>query len=56
MKKEIIKLKKPEIRLIYYIREIKYGSCEIFIQDGIPIRIEKAKQSIKLVDNFKNSP
>jgi len=43
-----IELSDKELRLIEELRKIKYGELVVFLQDGQPIRIEKAIKSIKL--------
>lgn len=42
------KKSEKEERLLAIIREVEYGEIRIIIQDGIPIRIEELKKSIKL--------
>lgn len=42
------KLDTKEENLIKIINDIKFGEIKIIIQDGLPIRIEKVKKSIKL--------
>ncbi|MGH4123454.1 MAG: DUF2292 domain-containing protein [Clostridium sp.] len=37
-----------EVKLIKIIRDIAFGEIKVIIQDGIPIRIEEIKKSIKL--------
>lgn len=37
-----------EKNLIRLIREVKYGELRVIIQDGVPIRVEELKKSIKL--------
>lgn len=34
--------------LIKLIREMGYGSLTVFIQNGVPVRAEKIKESIQL--------
>lgn len=43
-----LNLTPQEISLIRHIRELKYGSVTVFIQNGVPIRIEQIKESIQL--------
>ncbi|MBP3930101.1 MAG: DUF2292 domain-containing protein [Peptostreptococcaceae bacterium] len=42
------KKSEKEERLLSIIRQVEYGEIRIIIQDGIPIRIEELKKSIKL--------
>jgi len=42
------KLDIKEEKLIKIINDIKFGEIKIIIQDGLPIRIEEVKKSIKL--------
>lgn len=42
------KLDIKEENLIKIIKDIKFGEIKIIIQDGLPIRIEEVKKSIKL--------
>jgi len=37
-----------EVKLLEFIRQFGYGRLEIFVEDGQPVRIIKAAQSIKL--------
>ena len=37
-----------EIRLIEYLRELKFGKVEIVVRDGIPQKIIKKEQNIVL--------
>ncbi len=37
-----------EEKLIKIINDIKFGEIKIIVQDGLPIRIEEIKKSIKL--------
>lgn len=43
-----IKKSEKEEKLLSIIKEIKHGEIRIIIQDGLPIRIEELKKSIKL--------
>lgn len=45
---ESIKKSEKEEKLLSIIREVKYGEIRIIIQDGLPIRIEELRKSIKL--------
>lgn len=44
----IKELHKNEIKLLKFIKEIKYGEITIKIQDGVPVMIEKATEKVKL--------
>ncbi len=48
MKEENKKLDSKEENLIELIHNIKYGEIKIIVQDGLPIRVEELKKSIKL--------
>lgn len=48
MKEESQKLDPKEENLIEIIHDIKYGELKIIVQDGLPIRVEELKKSIKL--------
>lgn len=37
-----------EKRLIEFVRKLEFGEIKIIVQDGVPIRIEEMKKSIKL--------
>ena len=37
-----------EKKLLEYLRAIPYGQVTIFMQDSIPVRIERIKESIML--------
>ncbi len=41
-------LNDKECTLIKLLREIKYGQVKIYIENSMPVRIEKIKESIKL--------
>ena len=45
---DTIKIDQKEIKLLDIIRELKFGEVKIIVQDGLPIRIEELKKSIKL--------
>ncbi len=47
-KEEALRMSDKEQRLIALLRGIQYGEVKIVIQDGVPIRIEEIKKSIKL--------
>ena len=46
--KQNLKISEKEEKLLSIIKEVKYGEIRIIIQDGVPIRIEELKKSIKL--------
>jgi len=41
-------LNDKEYALIKLLREIKYGQVIIYLENGVPVRIEKIKESMKL--------
>ena len=41
-------LSEHEQKVIAIMREIKFGKIEIVIQDGIPIRVDEIRKSIKI--------
>ena len=43
-----ILLKEREINLINELRKIPYGQATVYMQDGVPVRIERIKVSILL--------
>lgn len=42
------KLNEKELRLIRLIRELGYGELHLYISEGLPVRVEEVKKSIKL--------
>ena len=46
--KKIFTLDSKEENLIDLIHKVKYGELKIIVQDGLPIRVEELKRSIKL--------
>lgn len=42
------KKSEKEEKLLSILRKVEYGEVRIIVQDGIPIRIEELKKSIKL--------
>lgn len=42
------KLHEKELKLLEFIRQLKYGEVTIKVQDGLPVMIEKATEKIKL--------
>ena len=47
--KIIVELNAAELRLIEYIRKMKWGSVEITVQNSLPVIIKQAIQTIKLM-------
>lgn len=43
-----VDLTEKESRLIDIIRSIEFGDVRVVITDGVPVRIEEIKKSIKL--------
>ena len=41
-------LNEKEKKLIEAIRDTKFGELKVVIQDGLPVRLEEIKKSIKL--------
>ncbi len=41
-------ISEKEEKLLEIIKDVKYGEIKIIIQDGLPIRVEELKKSIKL--------
>ncbi|MCL2023939.1 MAG: YezD family protein [Oscillospiraceae bacterium] len=37
-----------EKKLIGILREVKFGKVEIVIQDGVPVRVDEIRKSIKI--------
>lgn len=48
MKEEVKNLDPREENLIEIIHNVKFGELKIIVQDGLPIRVEELKKSIKL--------
>lgn len=46
--KEEMAINEKEEKIIKLIRDIKYGEFKIVIQDGLPVRVEEIRKSIKL--------
>jgi hypothetical protein len=42
------KLHEKELKLLEFIRQLKYGELVIKVQDGLPVLIEKATEKVKL--------
>ena len=43
-----IEVKPQEQNLLEEIRKVSHGEVVVFIQDHLPVRIERVKESIKL--------
>ncbi len=41
-------LSEQEKKVITILREIKYGEIKVVIQDGIPVRVDEIRKSIKI--------
>ena len=41
-------LSEQEKKVIAVLREMKYGEVKIVIQDGVPVRIDEIRKSIKI--------
>ena len=37
-----------EKKVIAILREIKYGEVKVVVQDGIPVRVDEIRKSIKI--------
>jgi len=37
-----------DLKLIEYMRELKFGEITIKVQDGLPVMVERAKEKVKL--------
>lgn len=48
VKSDSVQLRQKEKNLIKLIRDTGFGEIRIKIQDGLPIRVEELKKSIKL--------
>lgn len=44
-----VELSTSELKLIEYIRKLKWGSVEITVQNSLPVIIKQAIQTIKLM-------
>ncbi len=44
-----VEISPAELRLLEYLRKIKWGSVEITIQNALPVVIKAAVQTIKLM-------
>ena len=43
-----IELTEKESRIIEIIRSIEFGEVRVVVTDGVPVRVEEIKKSIKL--------
>ena len=41
-------LSEQEKRVIDILRELKYGEVKVVVQDGVPIRVDEIRKSIKI--------
>ena len=41
-------LTEAEEKVLMIIRDIKYGEVKVVIQDGVPVRVDEIKKSIKI--------
>jgi hypothetical protein len=41
-------LSAQEKKIITILRELKYGEVKVIVQDGIPIRVDEIRKSIKI--------
>lgn len=48
MNEKHYKLNEKEERLLKIIKEVEFGEMKVIVQDGLPIRVEELKKSIKL--------
>lgn len=53
MKQEVtwpraVKFDDREMRLLEYLRNLKFGEVTIKVQDGLPVMVEKAMEKVKL--------
>ncbi|MFR1707711.1 MAG: DUF2292 domain-containing protein [Clostridium sp.] len=48
MSERTYELNTKEEKLLKIIKEMKFGEIKVIVQDGLPIRIEELKKSIKL--------
>lgn len=46
--REGLQLHAAEIRLVEYLRQLKWGSVEVTVQNGLPVLIKAAVQTTKL--------
>ena len=43
-----VALSDQEKRVVDILREIKYGEVKVVIQDGVPVRVDEIRKSIKI--------
>ena len=48
MTESVLPLDKREVNLIKLLRELEHGHLTVFVQDALPVRIEKGIESKKL--------
>ena len=48
MNEKDYKLNEKEEKLLKIIKEVEFGEIKVIVQDGLPIRVEELKKSIKL--------
>ncbi|MDR0812811.1 MAG: DUF2292 domain-containing protein [Oscillospiraceae bacterium] len=41
-------LTEQEKKIILLLREVKFGEVKVVVQDGIPVRLDEIRKSIKL--------
>ena len=41
-------ISEKDLRLLKLLREVDYGQITIFVQDGVPLRVEQGIKSTKL--------
>lgn len=41
-------LHEKELKLLEFIRKLKYGELVIKVQDGVPVMVEKSVEKVKL--------
>ena len=46
--KKIAQPTEAEQKVLAILREVKFGEIKVIIQDGIPIRVEEIRKSIKI--------
>ncbi|WP_032123151.1 MULTISPECIES: DUF2292 domain-containing protein [Clostridium] len=48
MNEKSYQLNEKEEKLLKIIKEVGFGEIKVIVQDGLPIRIEEVRKSIKL--------
>jgi len=43
-----ITLSEQEKKVITILREIKFGEVKVVVQDGVPVRVDEIRKSIKI--------